>query len=152
MKTKIKDYDLITDTREQNALPFRKTIKEKLDFGDYGAKLDGELLPVVFERKSPNDLWATITSGHERFKEELLRSCDIGFKLIVIVECSYSDFINKKFEGSYHSNLPVHVVTKILHKLQVRYNLEFVFCASRSEACSYIRNYFNALNEEHQTV
>jgi ERCC4-type nuclease len=151
-KIKYKDYDLITDTREQNPLPFRKTISKKLDFGDYGAELDGELLPVVFERKSPQDLWSTITTGHDRFKEEIGRACDSGFKLIVIVECSYKNFIDKKFEGSYHSNLPVFVVTKILHKLQVRYNLEFVFCNDRSEACNYVRNYFNALSEEYQSL
>jgi len=152
MKTKIKDYDLVVDTREQNPLPFRKCITGTLSYGDYAAKVEDDYLPVVFERKSPNDLWGTITKGHDRFKEEILRASDKGDKLIVIVECSYSDFINKKFDGSYHSNLPVHVVIKILHKLQVRYNLEFVFCNNRSEACSYIRNYFNALNEEYQSI
>ena len=148
-KNKI-EYMLITDTREQTPLPFRKTLVKKLDFGDYGAELNGELLPVVFERKSPQDLRGTITTGHERFKEEIGRSFDKGFKLIIIVECPYKDFIDNKFEGAHYSKMPVHVITKILHKLQVRYNLEFVFCNDRSEACNYIRNYFNALSEEYQ--
>jgi hypothetical protein len=85
MKTKIKDYDLITDSREQEKLPFRKTIIEKLDFGDYAARVNGELLPVVFERKNPIDAHSTLTKGHERFKEELLRACDKGYKLIVTI-------------------------------------------------------------------
>lgn len=146
------EYTLITDTREQNPLPFRKTLVKKLDFGDYGAEINGELLPIVFERKSPMDALQTITKDHDRFKEEMWRALEAGYKLIVIIECSYTDFIEKKFEGAYHSKLRPDILTKILHKMQVRYNLEFVFCKDRSEACHYIRNLFNSLAEEYMLV
>jgi len=152
LKRTIKKYDLIIDTREQTPLPFRKAVNKKLEFGDYGAELDGELLPVVFERKNPMDAYSTLTKGHDRFKEELLRACDVGYKLIVIVECPYKDFVNKKFDGAHNSKLRPDILTKILHKMQVRYNLEFVFVNDRSEACHYIRNYFNALSEEYQAT
>lgn len=146
-------YDLIVDSREQLPLGFRGVIKKKLDFGDYGCEVEGELLPVVFERKGPTDAWSTLTFSHERFKKELERSCDAGFKLIFIVECSYSDFVGKKFDGAHNIKMRHGIIEKILHKMQVRYNnLEFVFCVDRKEMTSYIRNYFNALVEEHNTL
>lgn len=149
MKNKIIEYDLITDTREQTPLPFRKTVSKKLNYGDYGAEYNGKLLPVVFERKNPADLISTITSGHDRFVRELERANADGVKLIVLVECSYSDLRDKKFDGSHHSKLPSHIFIKTLHTIIIRYNLEVVFCVDRSEACHYIRNYFNALVKEY---
>lgn len=143
-------YNLVIDTREQKPLGFRKFVSKKLDFGDYGAEINGHLLPLVFERKSPSDLWATITSGHVRFKKEMERCMDSGYELIVITECSYSDFIMKKFDGSHNIRMRHGIIEKILHKMQVRYNLPFVFVNDRSEACKYIRNTFNALAEEHK--
>lgn len=148
-KKKKIEYDLISDTREQNPLPFRGAIKKKLEFADYGAEVNGELLSVVFDRKNPQDLWATITHDHERFKREMERCFEAGFKLIVIVECSYSKFIEKKFEGAYNIKMPHGIIEKILHKMLVRYpGLEFVFCVDRTEMMAYIRNYFRALAEE----
>lgn len=147
-KTKI-EYDLVTDTREQTPLPFKKTVVKKLDFGDYGCEVNGELLPVVFERKNPADLLSTITSGHDRFKREMIRANEAGFKFIMLIECSYTDFTEKKFAGAYHHKLRPDIFIKILHTMIIRYNLEFVFCKDRSEACHYVRNYFNALVSEY---
>ena len=68
------EYDLIIDTREQKPLPFRKFVTEKLDFGDYAARYNNELMPIVFERKSGVDAMSTITRDHERFKNEMWRA------------------------------------------------------------------------------
>ena len=143
------DYKIVIDSREQNPLPFRGAIKKKLEFADYGAEVNGELLSVVFERKSGIDAFSTLTHDHERFKREMERAFEAGFKLIVIVECSYSKFIEKKFDGAYNIKMPHGIIEKILHKMLVRYpGLEFTFCVDRSEMMAYIRNYFRALAEE----
>ena len=151
-KVKVKrEYKIIIDTREQLPLSFRKgVIKRKLDFGDYACEYDdGETAHICFERKSPEDLAQTITRGHDRFKRELLRACDAGVFLKVIVECSYDDFIAGNYNNRVHSKMRPDVVAKILHKMMVRYTLDVVFTGSRSGSTSFIRNTFNALNEEY---
>lgn len=151
--TEHSNYNLIVDTREQKPLRFRKSITKKLDVGDYAAEVGGELLPVIFDRKNPFDGFSTLTSGHERFKKEMSRAFDSGFKLIMIVECSYSDFIGKKFEGAHNIKMRHGIIEKILHKMLVRYpGFEIVFCVDRKEMTKYIRNYFNALFEEYRKV
>ena len=150
---KLIDYDIIIDTREQKPLPFRGAVKKKLDFGDYGAEVNGELLPIVFDRKNPSDAYSTLTVGHDRFKREMERAYDNGFKLIVIVECSYTTFVNRKFEGAHNIRLPFGIIEKILHTMQVRYpSFEVVFCTDRSEMQRYIKNYFNALVKEYNSL
>ena len=153
MKESTSKYDLIIDSREKKPLNFRGAITRKLEFGDYGAEVDGQLLPVVFDRKSCNDFYSTLTSGHERFKKEMLRANDAGFKLIMIVESPYSDVLERKFEGAHNIKMRHGIIEKILHKMQVRYaGFEIVFCKDRKDMQKYIRNYFNALNEEYHNI
>jgi len=140
------DYKLITDSREQKPLPFRKNNEtKKLDAGDYAAEYNGVLLPVVFDRKNPADAMQTLMQGHDRFTRELGVAYQNNQKLIMIVECSYTNFITKNFDGGRHSKIRPDVLTKILHSTMLSHDLEIVFCNSRSEMTKYIRNYFNAL-------
>ena len=140
------NYKLIIDTRENKPLPFRKnTETKKLDAGDYGAEINGVLLPVVFERKGSSDFLGTLLQGHKRFQNELGIAHQQGLKLIIIVECSYTNFVTKQFDGGRHSKIRPDILTKILHSTMLSHDLEVVFCKDRSEMVKYIRNYFNAL-------
>jgi len=140
------DYKLIIDTREHLPLPFRKNKEtRKLHAGDYAAELNGLLLPVVFDRKSPADAMQTLMKGHARFTRELGVAHQLQQKLIMIVECSYTNFVTKQFDGGRHSKIRPDILTKILHSTMLSHNLEVVFCKDRSEMVKYIRNYFNAL-------
>ena len=141
-------YKLIIDTREQKPLSFRKNVEVRgLKAGDYAAELNDVLLPVVFERKDPSDWLGTLMQGHDRFIRELGKAEELEQKLIVIVECSYTDFVTKKFKGARHSRIRQDVLTKILHSTMISHNLQVVFCNNRSEMTKYIRNYFNALSK-----
>lgn len=94
------DYKLIIDSREKLPLPFRKNKEtRKLHAGDYAAELNGLLLPVVFDRKSPADAMQTLMKGHDRFTRELGVAYQLKQKLIMIVECSYTTFVTKNFAG-----------------------------------------------------
>jgi ERCC4-type nuclease len=142
----IPKYDLIIDSREQKPLGFKKNVVFKgLKAGDYGAKINGVLLPVVFDRKNPSDAMSTLVQGHERFQRELGTAYQNGLKIIMIVECSYTDFITKKFYGGHHSKIRPDVLKKILHSTMISHDLQIIFCNNRQEMTAYIRNYFNAL-------
>ena len=140
---------LIIDTREQSPLIFKATenyevISEKLDFGDYGFKINNELI-CVFERKSALDLFGTLTKGHLRFKDEILRAKQQNVLFFVAIEESYSNIINKKFEGSFRTKMKGFILAKIIHTFQLRYGVAFMFFNNREEMRDYIRNTFNSL-------
>jgi len=136
----------IVDTREQLPLSVgtSKTRKyKKLNVGDYGLEIDGELQKISVERKSPEDLIATVTSGHKRFKKEIQRAIDNKILLYILIECSYTtvrDFtwlVTKcKTKGE--------TVLKICHTLELKYGVRFVFCNSRKEMIDYINRLFDS--------
>ena len=144
---------LVVDSREQLPLTFRTTesyevVTEKLDFGDYGLKIDGKLV-CVFERKSGCDLFGTLTSGHERFKRELARAKEVGIAFNIVVENNYHQIINKSFEGAHNIKMHGYVLAKIIHVMQLRHGIQFLFFNDRTEMRDYIRNTFNAIIAEY---
>ena len=134
----------IIDTREQLPLDFRKSknydiINEKLDEGDYGIKY-GEKLLAVYERKSGVDFYGSLIQGHDRFRREILRTIDKDYKFLLVIECCYDDFINKKFDGGYRLKLKSHILTKILHTFINKYNIGILFFNNRQEMQHFIKN------------
>src|SRR5690349_5556133 len=85
VKRSYKHLQIIADTREQQPLwlpPLCK--KQTLVVGDYTTeKLKRKF---IIERKSPGDLYGTITKGHPRFKREIKRALDKKIELVVFVE------------------------------------------------------------------
>lgn len=143
---------LVIDTREQDPLSFRSTenytiTSEKLDFGDYGLIINDEL-KYVFERKNPGDLFGTLTSGHNRFKEEVERAKQANIPFIIIVEESYHNVINKKFPGSYNIKMQGYILAKIMHTMMIRHNLVFMFFNNKEESRDFIRNTFTSVIKE----
>lgn len=138
---------LVQDTREQLELDFKgidgveKVEKMTLPYGDYTAIVHERPVPIVFERKGLGDLFGTMTSGYDRFKREMERAKESDMKLILIVEGSYTDVWNG-FERSQFSG---ESMIKKLHMLQVRYDLETVYCESRRVMARYIVGLFLAV-------
>ena len=70
---------ILIDTREKNPLTFShklvsETIIATLNAGDYCAQWEnGDLAHTVFERKTINDLYGTLSNGYERFRKEIER-------------------------------------------------------------------------------
>ena len=138
---------IIVDTREQKPLEFTvPTIRECLPCGDYRAKFsDGSLSEVVFERKSINDLFSTLSSGYPRFKREIELSHELRISIIIIVEGS----LRRILRGCSHSQrTPISIVYQ-LFTIRLRHNVETVFCQDRDEMSEYITHYFLAEEREH---
>jgi len=138
---------IIIDTREQKPLEFTvPTVREGLSVGDYRAKFsDNSLSTVVFERKSINDLFGTLSKGYLRFKNELSKARELGITIIIIVEGS----LTKVLRGCNCSQrTPISIVYQ-LFTIRVRHGIETVFCKDREEVSQYITHYFLALEREH---
>ena len=125
---------IIIDTREQ--LPLWQVtaggcVRMKLEVGDYTTlKLYGK---AHIERKSPQDLYQTITSGHNRFRKEILRSQELNIELPIFVECSLRRFVNKTFKRGNTLKVPGTTLCKIINTLKSRYDLDFVWCKNRED-------------------
>ena len=139
---------IIVDTREKKPIKF--TAKwdidvKKLDFGDYGYERDGELVKLVFERKSPHDLFGTLGSGHQRFKNEMERAAEADFKFIVAVECPYTTIKTKSFNDSWRiKKMKGYQIIKMIHTMEKKYPIQFLFFNDRKEMRDYICGAFEA--------
>ena len=132
---------IIEDTREQLSLKFpkaQKVVRQKLDYGDYAADINGKRCPIVFERKSLGDLFGTLTSGHKRFKKEINRCKDDGSQLVIIIEKPYMD-IRK---GYKYSKMKGKSITQMLHTLMQKYEVMFMPTNSRREMAMHIYDFF----------
>ena len=138
---------IICDTREQKCLEFSVPTKRgTLAVGDYRAEFsDGSVSQVVFERKSINDLFSTLSSGYPRFKREIELSHELRISIIIIVEGS----LRRILRGCSHSQrTPISIVYQ-LFTIRLRHNVETVFCQDRDEMSEYITHYFLAEEREH---
>lgn len=138
---------IIVDSREQKPLEFKhEVIRECLPVGDYCVRFDDGTSPkVIFERKSKNDLFGTLSQGYVRFKCEIERAKEIETKLIIIVEGT----LRSVLRGCSHSQrTPISIVYQ-LFTLRVRYNIETVFCTDREEMADYISHFYLAHEKEY---
>jgi len=145
---------IIIDSRETKALKFRcdhiltGVRVEKLDHGDYAAEyIDETRCPVLFERKSLPDLFATLTRGHARFREEIKRADKAEHKLILIVEGSVSDILG----GIKHSKMDGATILKMVLSMWIKYDLMPVFCTSRSEMSLFIKEFYESFGRNYVT-
>ena len=139
---------IIVDTREQKPLEFSvPTVRECLQVGDYSCRFDdGHIPPVVFERKSLNDLYGTFSQGYDRFRREIGRASELNLSIKIIVEGS----LRRVLQGTSHSRrTPISLVYQIF-TIRVRYGVETIFCNTREEMSEYIYHTFRALEKEYE--
>lgn len=141
---------ILCDTREQLPLnfPFQEVEeirRTKLEVGDYSAIFGEYQVPVCFERKSIGDVFGTLTSGYERFKEEILRAKANNITLILIIEGSMS----KVLGGFKHSGVKGISIIKTIFTLWIRYEIHPIFCKDRDEMAAYIFHYFYAMKRNY---
>ena len=137
---------IIVDTREQKPLWNTKDsniISLKLDEGDYTtSELKGF---AHIERKSGNDLYGSIIQGHARFREELRRAREKELYLAVFVECPKEIFIGKRFKGGFRLKTHPAVLRKIVHTIEKKYEIEFVWCKDREHMRSEAIKWFEMM-------
>lgn len=144
--------NIIIDTREQQELDFNglryvdNIIKRKLDCGDYAAEFkDGYIPPIVFERKSINDLYGTLSKGYSRFKKEIIRAQNSNIVMCIIVEGNYS----KILKGIEHSDRNGQSICDQLFTLLVKHHVPFICCKSREEMAKYIVDCYVAVGKQY---
>ncbi len=124
---------ILVDTREQ--LPMftaPHAARVCLHAGDYTTA--NLLHKFHIERKSPADLYGTLTKGHRRFKNELWRAKDTDTKLVMLIECPHYDFVNKLFPRGEKLLFPTAGLRQMIETIKKRYSLEFIWCGDRNEA------------------
>ena len=136
---------IIEDSREQSNLEFNSPLveyvmKSKLEYGDYAAIINGEMAPIVFERKSLPDLYGTLGKGMVRFKKEINRSIEDDRKLVIIVEKPLKTVV----KGYRRSKMRGISVVRTLFTLMLKHHIPFVLCSNREEMELYITECFNS--------
>lgn len=141
---------IIIDTREQKPLVFNHNLITEIEvkglpFGDYGAMSSEYQHPVVFERKSINDLYGTLSQGYSRFKREIDRAKEQNYKIIIIVEGSLKRIL---MGTAFSSRTPESIIYQ-LFTIRVRYDVETVFCPTREDMSEYITQFYIAHEKEY---
>ena len=140
----VADMEIIVDTRERYAWKFSTqqatTTKEALKVGDYGVKVDDELIAVV-ERKSLTDFASSLTSGKLEYRLADLEQIPRG---VVLVEDRYSAIF--KLEHVRPS-----VVADMLAECQVRHpTVPIIFAETRALAQEWAYRFFGAAVRDRQ--
>ena len=137
---------ILIDRREQRQLKFPRNIQTRMDtlpFGDYCAEVDGKRIPLVWERKSLDDLFSTLTiaKNHDRFRREMLAAQEANVVMILGIEGTLSQVLT----GVPYSRAPGESVVKAVFTCWVKYGLRPVFCQSRVELARHIVECFSAI-------
>jgi hypothetical protein len=126
----IQDLTILTDTREQEPLYFKKQIVQKLDVGDY-AILDYFDYTFV-DRKSEQDFKSTLSKDNlERFKKELDRCRTMGCYLFVVVDADLTKLEETNKKSAHKSNMKYIYHNMRLLQHEYRDCCQFVFSGSR---------------------
>lgn len=139
---------IIVDTREQLPLFLRGVERRKLHVGDYTT----ELLENIFhiERKSGADLYGSLTRGHVRFRNMLIRAERCGITVELFVECSRKDFISKKFPGGSRClGFPGEGLNRMLNTMEAKYGVKITWANTRSRC---VRNVKARLKKEEAQI
>lgn len=129
------ELEIFIDTREQDPFKFAGSIVNKLDFGDYTAS--GEFYNKVFvERKGLGDFASSLSSGIDRFENELKRASKFQSYIIMVVEGTISD-VEKHVEKLNKNRRPnlsyaFHNLRRLL--LDYARGFQVVFCPNRLAA------------------
>lgn len=134
---------IIVDTREQLPLWSKGVTKKKLIVGDYTTPILQK--SFIIERKSPSDLYQTITRGHVRFRKELYRAMLNEIELALYVECSASYFYDLKFVKGFTPKVKGETLKKTINTISRKYNLKVYWCKNRADMKKKITAHFKKL-------
>jgi ERCC4-type nuclease len=149
---------ILSDSREQKPLDFDSPYIESVEEGpltipgtrysfDYGVRFrDGHIPAIFFERKSLNDLFGTMGTGHDRFKKKILAAKNANVRFMIIVEGTLSrveDYTNK------YTTIAGQTIIKKLFTFWIKYGILTVFTKDRREMANYITNFYVAVGKEY---
>lgn len=139
---------IIIDTREQNPFIFEdyEVVSKALNAGDYS--IDEAENEIAIERKSVADAVSTVITGHERFREEVLRAKKNLKYFAIVIEGNIKDLKDQVVkEWSIHNSskldrmknhgILVGQIKTVLNTYlgwSVKYNIPVFFSSNRDEA------------------
>lgn len=136
----IKEFKILTDTREQLPFKFPNSSIYTLPYGDYTIEYNNRPYydKIVVERKGAvSEIYSATGSGRDRWERELEKLSKIDVKL-VLCEFSYLDLVNKQPFGK----LPSSAVYGSICKWQAVYDIPFIFCENKANARAYLYKLF----------
>ena len=109
--------NIVVDTRENTPWAFPAHLatvrRGKLDAGDYALAGD---LNFAIERKSLNDFIGTISTGWERFQNEIERMIFYP-AMIVLIEGTFTDILTQNYN---HPDMKPHFIIKRIAELAMQ--------------------------------
>ncbi len=136
----IKQFRVITDTREQLPYHFIGAITKGLPCGDYSICYGNKTYEneIIIERKGAvSEIFSACGKERERFENELEKLAKIKYKWI-IAEFSLLDLVNFQPPGIMN----VSAVYGSLISWTVKYNVPVIFCQNRSNGRSWVYKLF----------
>ena len=139
--------ELVIDNREQHLIQeLQKTTlftKEQLDLGDILFRRDDKTIFII-ERKTVNDLKASIIDGrHREQKMRLLGSGISTNRILYIIEGNLDKSLDSKLSG-----IPVSTLIGSLINTQLRDDIKIYKTSSIEETGEYIRKLLDKLTRE----
>jgi len=138
IETALEGMVVLVDTREQDTASLQERVRhfgkyerEKLDAGDYSAKVplsDGNwhYLPVAVERKmSLDELISCYCQQRARFKREFERAKAANIKLYLLVE---NGSWESAYRGLYRSKMRAKSLIGSILAWMARYDCQLIFC------------------------
>jgi ERCC4-type nuclease len=133
-----KDFRILIDSREQNAIKFEcQQVISKLDFGDYTCGNDGIFKNIFIERKDVHDFMSSFTKSIDRLKSEFNRAKELEASIVVLCEYPLNKLLN--IEGNPELNKYTSITSEYLfHNVkeicQEYQDVQFLFVNDRIEA------------------
>lgn len=139
IKKALQSMVLLVDTREQDNFNFSQRLtgtrlpfeRQKLDFGDYSAKVVIDEMEVDFssclaiERKmSLDELVNCFTKDRGRFEREFQRAQEAGAKMYLLVENTTWDTV---YKGRYRSQMNTKALIASIDAWRARYDISLEF-------------------------
>ena len=139
------DLELIIDNRERELINVvqSKYIRENLEIGDIVFRKKGEIV-LIIERKTINDLKASICDGrHREQKARLLGSGIPTERIMFIIEGN----LNKKSSENING-IPVSTLLGSIINTMLRDNVKVYKTYTISETAIFVDKLFNKLTKE----
>ena len=138
--------ELIVDTREQEVISKLSSMVdikvEQLEIGDIVFKQDGEIL-LVIERKTVNDLKASICDGRSREQKSRLLGTMSRNRIMYLIEGS----LNKKLDDKI-SGLPVDTLVGSLVNTQLRDGIHVYKTSTIDESVNFLYKLLEKLQKD----
>jgi len=151
------DHLIYIDSREQKPLEIEDfpTEVRGLKFGDYCLNDKEKTQNTYIERKSVPDLIGTLSSGLERFKNEINRAAEENAYMVILVERNLNDCLAfNRLKHVYKKNTrvtPDFIFHNVRDLIQEFSHIQFLFVNGRDECTRIVKKLLlsDVLKEKH---